>query len=304
MILLSARTGEEARLEGLAAGADDYLTKPFSARELLVRVEVTLKLAQMRRAATQQEHILRLEAETANRTKDEFLSMVSHELRSPLTAILGWAQLLQRKNFDVAKTNQALKTIENSAKAQDRLIGDLLDVSAIMAGKLQLKTSMLQLGSVIERAIATVQLAAAAKQIELTSSIEGTTETIVGDPDRIEQIISNLLLNAIKFTPIGGRIDLKLTYLETIAQIDISDTGSGISADFLPYIFDRWSQAAPKNKTNSGLGLGLSIVRSLVELHGGTITVASPGETQGSTFTVSLPLKNSSEGEPPNNGCT
>lgn len=163
---------------------------------------------------------------------------------------------------------------------------------------------MLQLGSVIERAIATVQLAAAAKQIELTSSIEGTTETIVGDPDRIEQIISNLLINAIKFTPTGGRIDLKLTYLETTAQIDISDTGSGISADFLPHIFDRWSQAAPKNKTNSGLGLGLSIVRSLVELHGGTITVASSGEGQGSTFTISLPLKNSSEGEPPNNGCT
>ena len=435
IILLSARAGEEARLEGLAAGADDYITKPFSARELLVRVEVTLKLAQMRRAATQQEQILRLEAEiahkqvesilasirdgflvldldwrfiyvndcyceiagmsraeilgrdvwelfppaienelyghchqamrdlaptqfesfytawqkwyelrlypspssltifiteiterkrlesklnytvvqerlarseaeAANRTKDEFLSMVSHELRTPLTAILGWAQLLQRQNFDPARINQALKTIENSAKAQDRLIGDLLNVSAIMAGKLQLKTSMLQLGSVIERAIATVQLAAAAKQIELTSSIEGTTETIVGDPDRIEQIISNLLINAIKFTPTGGQIDLKLTYLATIAQIHISDTGSGISADFLPHIFDRWSQAAPKNKTNSGLGLGLSIVRSLVELHGGTITVASPGETQGSTFTVSLPLKNSSEGEPPNNGCT
>ena len=189
-------------------------------------------------------------------------------------------------------------------KAQDRLIKDLLDVSAIVAGKVQLEASVFQLGSVIEMAIATVQLAAAAKQIELTFSTEDTTETIVGDPDRIEQIISNLLLNAIKFTPTGGRIDLKLTYLETQAQIDISDTGSGLSADFLPYVFNRWSQAAPKDKKNSGLGLGLSIVRSLVELHGGTITVASPGEAQGSTFTVSLPLKTPPRGEPQNNGCT
>jgi two-component system, chemotaxis family, CheB/CheR fusion protein len=239
-----------------------------------------------------QEQSARSAAETANRAKDEFLSMISHELRTPLSAILGWAQLLRTQKFDAVRTNHALETIEQSAKTQDRLIEDLLDVSAITSGKIRLNKSPIQLGSVIQTAIDTVQLSAAAKQIQLESSLEPTTETIVGDPDRIGQIISNLLINAIKFTPTGGRIDIKLTYLETQAQIGISDTGSGISAEFLPYIFDRWSQADPtQNHTNSGLGLGLSIVRSLVELHGGTITVASPGKAQGSTFTVLLPLK-------------
>jgi two-component system, chemotaxis family, CheB/CheR fusion protein len=239
-----------------------------------------------------QEQSARSAAETANNAKDEFLSMISHELRRPLSAILGWAQLLRTRKFDAVRTNHALETIEQSAKTQDRLIEDLLDVSAITSGKLRLNKSPIQLGSVIQTAIDTVQLSAAAKQIQLESSLEPTTETIVGDPDRIGQIISNLLINAIKFTPTGGRIDIKLTYLETQAQIGISDTGSGISADFLPYVFERWSQADPaQNHTNSGLGLGLSIVRSLVELHGGTIAVASPGEAQGSTFTVLLPLK-------------
>lgn len=239
-----------------------------------------------------QEQSARSAAEAANRAKDKFLSVVSHELRTPLSAILGWAQLLRTEKLDAARTERALETIEHSAKIQDLMIKDLLDVSAITSGNLRLKTIPLQLGAVIQTAIDAVQLSAAAKQIQLEASLEPTTETIVGDPNRIEQIISNLLINAIKFTSTGGRIDLKLTYLETIAQIVISDTGSGISADFLSHIFDPWSQAAPtENHTNSGLGLGLSIVRSLVELHGGTITVASPGEAQGSTFTVLLPLK-------------
>jgi two-component system, chemotaxis family, CheB/CheR fusion protein len=240
-----------------------------------------------------QEQAARSAAEAANRAKDEFLSMVSHELRNPLSAILGWAQLLQTQKFDAARTSHALKTIEHSAKTQDRLIEDLLDVSAIASGKLRLNMSPIQLGLVIQAAIDIVQLAAAAKQIELVSSLDPATETIVGDPERMQQIICNLLINAIKFTPTGGRIDLTLTYLETIAQISISDTGRGISADFLPYVFDRWSQSDPtQTQMHSGLGLGLSIVRSLVELHGGTVTVTSPGEDQGSTFTVLLPLEN------------
>jgi two-component system, chemotaxis family, CheB/CheR fusion protein len=240
-----------------------------------------------------QEQAARSAAEAANRAKDEFLSMVSHELRNPLSAILGWAQLLRTQKFDAARTNHALETIEHSAKTQDRLIEDLLDVSAIASGKLRLNTSPLQLVCVIQAAIDIVQLSAAAKQIQLESSLDPATETIVGDPDRMQQIISNLLINAIKFTPTGGRVDIKLTYLETIAQISISDTGCGISAEFLPYVFDRWSQSDPtQTQMHSGLGLGLSIVRSLVELHGGIVTVASPGEDQGSTFTILLPLKN------------
>lgn len=239
-----------------------------------------------------QEQAARSAAEAANRTKDEFLSMVSHELRSPLSAILGWAQLLRTQKFDAARTNHALETIEHSAKTQDRLIEDLLDVSAMASGQLRLNKSPIQLDLVIQTAIDIVQLATAAKQIQLESSLDATTETIVSDPDRIQQIICNLLTNAIKFTPTGGRVDLKLTYLETQAQISISDTGRGISADFLPYVFDRWSQSDPaQNQTYSGWGLGLSIVRSLVELHDGTVTVASPGEDQGSTFTILLPLQ-------------
>jgi PAS domain S-box-containing protein len=243
-----------------------------------------------------QEQSARSAAESANRAKDEFLSMVSHELRNPLGAILGWAQLLRTQKFDVARTNHALETIEQSARTQARLIEDLLDVSAIASGKLRLNTSSIDLVPIIHTAIDLVQLSADAKQIELVANLDPALEQIVGDPDRIGQIISNLLVNAIKFTPAGGRIDLNLAYLATTAQIGISDTGSGIRADFLPDVFERWSQADPaQNHTNSGLGLGLSIVRSLVELHGGTITVASPGEAQGSTFTVLLPLKNPSE---------
>ncbi|WP_373547206.1 chemotaxis protein CheB [Chamaesiphon sp.] len=240
-----------------------------------------------------QEQSARSAAEAANRAKDEFLSIVSHELRNPLSAILGWAQLLRTQKFDAARTNHALETIENSAKTQDRLIEDLLDVSAITSGKLRLNMSPLQLGSVIQTAIDLVQLSANAKQIELVSNLDPAPAKIVGDLDRIGQIISNLLVNAIKFTPTGGRVNIDLAYLPTTAQISISDTGNGITAEFLPLVFDRWSQAdTTPTRSTSGLGLGLSIVRSLVELHDGTVTVASPGAGQGSTFTVSLPLKN------------
>ncbi len=239
-----------------------------------------------------QEQLARSAAESANRAKDEFLSMVSHELRNPLGAILGWAQLLRTQTFDAARTNHALETIEHSAKTQDRLIEDLLDVSAIASGKLRLNTNSIDLASIIHTAIDIVQLSADAKQIQLATNLDPATAQIVGDPDRIQQIISNLLINAIKFTPTGGRVDIKLAYLATQAQMSISDTGRGIVAEFLPFVFDRWSQAdSLQTRLNPGLGLGLSIVSSLVKLHDGTVTVESPGTGQGSTFTVSLPLQ-------------
>ncbi|WP_373542715.1 chemotaxis protein CheB [Chamaesiphon sp.] len=238
-----------------------------------------------------QEQSARSAAESANRAKDEFLSMVSHELRNPLGAILGWAQLLRTQKFDAARTKHALETIEQSAKTQDRLIEDLLDVSAITSGKLRLNTSSIDLVPIIHKAIDLVQLSADAKQIELVSNLDLAPAQIVGDPDRIGQIVSNLLINAIKFTPAGGRVNIDLAYLPTTAQIGISDTGSGITAEFLPFVFDRWSQSdTTQTRSHPGLGLGLSIVRSLVELHDGTVTVASPGADQGSTFTVCLPV--------------
>jgi two-component system, chemotaxis family, CheB/CheR fusion protein len=240
-----------------------------------------------------QEQLARTAAEAANRAKDEFLSMVSHELRNPLGAILGWAQLLRTQKFDAARTKHALETIEYSAKTQDRLIEDLLDVSAIASGKLRLNAQAIALVPIVHTAIDIAQLSVDAKQIQLEVNLDPAPEQIVGDPDRIQQIISNLLVNAIKFTPAEGRVTIKLDYLTTCAQISISDTGRGIAAEFLPFVFDRWSQAdSIHTRSNSGLGLGLSIVQSLVALHHGTVTVASPGAGQGSTFTVSLPLKN------------
>jgi two-component system, chemotaxis family, CheB/CheR fusion protein len=231
-------------------------------------------------------------AESATRAKDEFLSMVSHELRNPLGAILGWAQLLRTQKFDQVRTAHALEVIEQSAKVQDRLIEDLLEVSTITLGKLRLNAHPLGLVSVIEAAIDVVQLCAAAKQIQIISSLDPAEQTIMGDPDRLQQVIWNLLTNAIKFTPAAGRVEITLTYSDNLAQISVSDTGRGISADFLPAVFDRWTQAdTTQTRLNPGLGLGLSIVRSLVELHGGTVGVESAGEGQGTTFTVLLPLQ-------------
>ncbi len=249
-------------------------------KRLEAELKYTLAQAQLARSV----------AESANRAKDEFLSMVSHELRSPLGAILGWAQLLQAQQFDAARTAHALATIEHSAKIQDRLIEDLLEVSAITLGKLRLSAIPLQLISVIEAAMDVVQLAATAKQIQIESNFDPAPEQIFGDPDRLQQTIWNLLANAIKFTPTGGRVCVTLAYIEDRAKITISDTGRGITADFLPYVFDRWSQSdVVRSQSKAGLGLGLSIVRSLVELHGGTVEVESEGTDRGTTFTLSLP---------------
>lgn len=240
-----------------------------------------LVVAQLARAA----------AEQANHAKDEFLSILSHELRTPLNAIIGWAQLLRLRKFDAARTEHALETIERSAKAQNQLIEDILDVSRISTGKFRIEVEQIELVPLIENAIELVRLAATAKNIQLESSISPLTVKLLGDPSRLQQVLWNLLSNAIKFTPAGGRIDITLDYIDGMAQIQIRDTGKGINADFLPYVFDRFRQAdSSDSRSNSGLGLGLSIVYHLVELHGGSICAESGGEQQGATFTLRLPL--------------
>ncbi|MEG4985235.1 CheR family methyltransferase [Microcoleus sp. BR0-C5] len=239
-----------------------------------------------------QEQSARATAEEANRVKDEFLSVLSHELRTPLNAMIGWAQLLRLKKFDQAKTDEALKTIERAAKAQNQLIDDILDVSRITTGQFRLNALEIELNPLVENAMEVVRLAAEAKNLQIESRLTPLTLNVLGDPNRLQQVVWNLLSNAIKFTPAGGKIEIALDYIDGMAQIQVSDTGKGILPNFLPYVFDRFRQAdSSYSRRDAGLGLGLSIVRHLVELHGGTVGAESSGEGQGATFSVRLPLR-------------
>ncbi len=243
-------------------------------------------------SALQQQQAARAEAEKANRIKDEFLAVLSHELRTPLNPILGWAQLLKTGKLDQAKTAQAIETIERNAKLQVDLIEDLLDVSRILQGKLTLNVSSVNLAKIISAALDTVSLAASAKEITIHTMLKENIGEITGDSARLQQIVWNLLSNAVKFTSPGGKVDVRLEECGSMAQIQVSDTGKGISPEFLPYIFDYFRQEDSSiTRKFGGLGLGLAIVRQLVELHGGTVKAESLGEGQGATFTVRLPLR-------------
>ncbi|GAA6614542.1 PAS domain-containing protein [Scytonema sp. NUACC26] len=261
-----------------------------------VQRDITLaKRAEEDRAQLLREQIARAEAEAANRTKDEFLAMVSHELRSPLNAILGWSHILRSGKLDSVQTNKALEVIERNAKAQKQIIEDLLDVSRIIRGQVRLQPQPTHLVQALEAAIDTVHPTADAKMVRVSSYLNPEVDLVWGDPDRLKQIVWNLLSNAVKFTPAGGEVKVWLTSVNSQVQIKVSDTGIGISPDFLPYVFDRFRQAEnTTTKEHGGLGLGLAIVRQLVELHGGTIQVESPGVGQGATFTVQLPAIDSS----------
>ena len=232
-------------------------------------------------------------AEAANRLKDEFLATLSHELRTPLNAIMGWAHLLRTGSLDEATAARATETIDRNAKAQNQLINDILDVSRIITGKLHLTVQPLDPVAVVEGALDTVRPAAAAKQIQIEASLEPSPGTVSGDPDRLQQVVWNLLSNAIKFTPKGGRVQVRLRRGESHALIVVADSGPGISPEFLPHVFERFRQGDQSTtRSHVGLGLGLAIVRHLVELHGGTVEASSGGEGQGATFSVRLPLTN------------
>ncbi|HKP84541.1 MAG TPA: PAS domain S-box protein [Blastocatellia bacterium] len=238
-----------------------------------------------------QERTLRSQAEKASRLKDEFLATISHELRTPLNAIVGWASMLRTGRVDPESTAQALEVIERNAKAQSNLIDDLLDVSRIITGKLRLSVQEVELAPVIQAALDATRPAADAKNVRLQAVLDPNAGPVSGDPDRLQQVVWNLVSNAVKFTPKGGRVHVRLERINSRVEITVSDTGQGISADFLPYVFDRFRQSdATLSRAHGGLGLGLAIVRHLVEQHGGTVSANSPGEGQGATFSVKLPL--------------
>ncbi|BAZ22930.1 multi-sensor hybrid histidine kinase [Kalymmatonema gypsitolerans NIES-4073] len=232
------------------------------------------------------------EAWEANRIKDEFLAIVSHELRTPLNSMLGWAKLLRQGKLNQATAAKALETIERNAEVQKKLIEDILDVSRIVQGKIRLNLRPLHLIPVINAVSESIHPIAQAKAIEFQSVLDPNVAQVTGDADRLQQVLWNLLSNAVKFTPSGGRIEIRLEQVNSMAQITVSDTGAGISADFLPYVFERFRQAdGTSTRANGGLGLGLAIVRHLVEMHNGTVYATSDGEGLGATFTVQLPIR-------------
>ena len=233
----------------------------------------------------------RVEADSANGVKDEFLATLSHELRTPLTAILGWSHLLTDDKLDKQQTARAIETIARNARAQGRLIDELLDISRIITGKLSLDLRALKLAPLIQAVVDDVRPAADARSINLEVAFDSDIGPILGDADRLRQIVWNLLTNAIKFTPKEGNVHVRLERNDSHAVITVSDSGQGIATELLPHVFERFCQADSSNtRGNGGLGLGLSIVRQLVELHLGTVTVESSGENEGTTFRVMLPL--------------
>jgi PAS domain S-box-containing protein len=257
------------------------------AEELARRASLAIENAQLYRAAQED----RAEAEAANRVKDEFLAVLSHELRSPLNPILGWTKILRSRRLDATKTEQALETIERNAKLQAQLVEDLLDISRILQGKMVLNTAPVNLAVTIQAALETVRLAAEAKHIQIQTNLNPISGSVSGDANRLQQIVWNLLSNAVKFTSPGGRVQVKLEQVGTQAQIQVKDTGKGIKPEFLPHVFDYFRQEdGTTTRQFGGLGLGLAIVRQLTELHGGTVWAESPGPDLGATFTVQLPL--------------
>ena len=263
---------------------------------IMTAVDITLnkQVEAERRVLLQREQKARADAEKASRIKDEFLAIVSHELRTPLNAILGWTKLISSGRIKPERFEQALKVIDRNATLQAQLIEDLLDISRIIRGKLHLELNPVDLKSIIHETVETLALAAEAKSINVQLNLAHNVACVVGDSNRLSQILWNLLSNAIKFTPSGGSIEINLQQVNSMVQIQVSDTGIGISPDFLPLIFEYFRQVdGSTTRSKGGLGLGLAITRNLVEAHGGTIAAESPGEEQGATFTVKFPIRSS-----------
>jgi two-component system, chemotaxis family, CheB/CheR fusion protein len=285
------KDGSEIDISLTVSPIRDKSGKVIGASKIARDITERKRLEIEREELLRRESAARAEAEKVSRLKDEFLATVSHELRSPLNSILGWARMLSENRLDQKKSARAFEVIYRNAHAQNQLIGDLLEVSRIITGKLRLDVRMVELIPIIEAAMDVVRPAADAKQIKLVSSLDPAAWPVSGDADRLQQIVWNLLSNAVKFTPRGGQVAVSLEREGASVTIIVSDTGEGIEPEFLPFVFDRFRQFEGDTKrAHGGLGLGLAIVRHLVELHGGTVGAASTGKGRGATFTVTLPL--------------
>src|SRR5262245_41732150 len=291
VMLLSARAGEEASIEALEAGADDYIVKPFSARELRARVEAQLLRAEVRAIAAAHDRRLREVAEEANRAKDHFLAVLGHELRNPLAPIITAAQLLELKGPDDPALRRLRETISRQAHLLLKLVEDLLDVGRIITGKLRLEKTRVDVGAIVKQAIESVSPSIQQRHHTLKVDLPSDPVYVEADAARMCQVICNLLTNAAKFTPAPGVIELSAFDDSARVFIRVRDHGIGIAPDMLDRVFDRFVQASDSNTMSSdGLGIGLSVVKTIVDLHGGSVVARSDGPGMGSEFTVSLPV--------------
>jgi signal transduction histidine kinase len=295
ILILTATDNEHGLVEGLSAGGNDFLSKPFDQRELRARVATLTKIhelhAQAIASSAAAERALE-RVEEANRMKDDFLATLSHELRTPLNAILGWTHMLRGGTLPEEKRGRALEIIERNAASQAHLIEDLLDASRIVSGKLRLQVGHVDVAKVVEMAVDTVRPAADAKSVDVELILDPDARDIIADPERLQQVVWNLVNNAVKFTPRGGRVSVSLRAVDEEAWIEVRDTGQGIAPEFLPHVFERFRQAdgAAVGGNQGGLGLGLAIASHLVQLQGGTIAATSDGVGRGATFTVRFPM--------------
>jgi PAS domain S-box-containing protein len=295
--LLVARDGRETPVDGNAAPIKDeggnVIGAVLTFRDITERKRIEKAREQLIRyeqEARREADVARRRAEAASRSKDEFLATISHELRTPLNHILGWITMLRGGKLTVEKTQKAYDTIERNVRAQARLIDDLLDVSRIISGKLLIEPRQIEITRVVEAAAESMGPAAEDKGVHFITSFSPEAGMVSGDPDRLQQAIGNLLSNAVKFTPKGGHVELRLTRVNSRIEIAVIDDGQGITPEFLPHVFDRFRQQdATTGRRHGGLGLGLAIVRQLVELHGGSVRVESEGEGRGAAFTITLP---------------